>query len=865
MPGLLEGIGKLSRRPLQGLGEGFMCFARLFGTAVIYFPALLAACMPALAYGDSPAQAKAAADKAKPSSANILPAPLSGFSDGGAFQLYLHEEKLATMNFAWKPDGSFESDSTVSLAGQSIKQGLKIVPDKDGRWLTISIKSPRGDIMLQREGAVVRRTDKKKTETINLKANAVLFDNFSPALISQSLRSYDRTKGGKQKLQLFVLPGVMIEETVERKKDIERTVAGQDLKLTEFACGLTGVDLSVWADSQGKVYLADVPAQHAAYIREGFEILRQAPETDPLVSKAVCKFKCERNVQVPMRDGIKLATNIYRPEGIDRAPVVLIRTPYKKEMSEIQGAFFARRGYAVAIQDCRGRFASAGTWEPFFHEPADGYDTIEWLAAQPWCTGKVGMIGGSYLGWVQWWAASQQPPHLTTMIPNVAPPDPFYNLPYEYGVYFLWAAIWWADVLESGATADLSGAAFEKISDKKYQKLLKALPVIELDKAVLGKENRYWREWIQHPVNDEYWSRANFLDRLHEVRIPVFHQSGWFDGDGIGSKLNYLRMASFQHPYQKLTLGPWGHTDRATRQHEGRDFGPAAIIDLQRDYLRWLDYWLKGIDNGISREPLVSLFVMGSNRWVHGDVYPLPQTQFQKWYLSSAGKANTSHGAGLLVTEPPADNAPVDEYTYEPGDPTPDPKFYEEPDDPDGSDAKKVKSIEEKKKIQEAHHEAVTAARRDILVYVSKPFEKAYTFAGPVSAVLYASSSAKDTDWFVRLIEVDEKGHLFPLVEGKIRARFRESTKAPSLLEPGKIYPYTIDLWQTGVTIPPGRRLRVEVASASFPFFSRNLNTGGHNETETQYVTAKQTIYHSKEFPSHILLPALPEINNKKP
>jgi putative CocE/NonD family hydrolase len=382
--------------------------------------------------------------------------------------------------------------------------------------------------------------------------------------------------------------------------------------------------------------------------------------------------------------------------------------------------------------------------------------------------------------------------------------------------------------------------------------------VVELDKKVLGRENPFWRQWIDHPRRDAYWDPISFSDKLAEVRIPVYHQSGWFDGDGIGSKLNYLAMARHRHPHQKLVLGPWGHTAEAQRSTLGRDYGPEAVPDLPRSYLRWFDRWLKGIDNGIDKEPLVSLFVMGSNRWVHGPRYPLPQTRFDKWFLASGGKANTAKGDGRLTHQSPAAGAPSDCYTYDPGDPTPDPYFYEEPE----TKAKKIPA-EEARKGAEEYHDRITSSRRDFLVYVTEPFAEPYTFVGPMSAVLYSSTTAKDTDWFVRLMEVDEKGKFFPLARGKVRARFRQSVSEPALLEPGKVYEYKIDLWQTGITIPKGRRLRVEITSAAFPLFSRNLNTGGHNEKETRFLTAEQTVYHSKEYPSHLLLPALPELKGK--
>ncbi len=350
------------------------------------------------------------------------------------------------------------------------------------------------------------------------------------------------------------------------------------------------------------------------------------------IAQAEYEVTLDKDVGVPMRDGLKLATDIYRPDAEGQFPVILVRTPYKKEMNELQAKYFARRGYVYAVQDCRGRFSSPGKWDPFFNEPEDGYDTIEWLAAEPWSNGKVGMIGASYLGWVQWWAARENPPHLVTIIPNVAPPDPYFNIPYEYGAFFMFGAIWWADILEQDATADLSGKAFSEIMEKKYAKILRHLPVIELDEIVLGKKNPYWREWIQHPDNDDYWARASFLDHLDDLNIPVYHQSGWFDGDGIGSKLNYLAMNKHGHEYQKLVLGPWGHSASATRRGpRDTDFGPNAIVDLERSYVRWLDRWLKGVDNGIDREPLVSLFVMGTNKWLTGDVYPLPETEFTEF------------------------------------------------------------------------------------------------------------------------------------------------------------------------------------------------------------------------------------------
>lgn len=790
-----------------------------------------------------------------------------GFGDAGTFGLYVNESRMAVIRFTLSPDGALDNQAVITVGQQSITLSVKITPGPAGEWKRIDMQTPGGVIEMVHEGNTARVTSRGQSQTVELQPNAVLFDNFSPVLMSLPVRAYDRKKGGKQAFPLLIT-GQMFQGSLEMKETVEKSVGGKDLRLTRFLYALPGVDVSVWADESGKVFWADVPAQHAAYVREGFEVLRQAVPDDPLLSKPAYSVKVDRNVRIAMRDGTHLAADLYRPDAEGRFPIILSRTPYDRRLIEPQAEYYARRGYVFAAQDCRGRFASEGAWEPFVNEKADGYDTIEWLARQSWSSGKVGMIGGSYLGWVQWLATTQKPPHLATIIPNVAPPEPFYNIPYEHGVFFLFGAIWWADIVESTAGADLAGqlAAFGRIGNKKYNQILRSLPVIDLDKTVLGRENRYWREWIAHSTDDAYWRRADFYDELKDADIPVFHQSGWFDGDGIGSKLNYQKMVSHGHRNQKLVLGPWGHTDTDSRMFGEWDFGPQAIVDLQRQYLRWFDHWLKGIDNGIEREPLVSIFVMGSNRWLRDNVYPIAGTKFQKWYLTSGGKGNTSGGDGLLGTDLPAASSPADQYSYDPGDPTPAVDVYPGEDDEANSTtapsthpaASRPRTTEEEVKLQKAYHAKLTATRRDFLVYTSAPLEKPLTIAGPVSAVIYASSSAADTDWFVRLVEVNKDGQLWSRGEGRLRASFRNSNQHPQPIKPGDIYEYHLDLWQTGTEVPAGSRLRVEVCSADFPLFSRNLNTGGHSETETRFVTARQTIYHDAGHPSHVLLPVIP-------
>lgn len=792
----------------------------------------------------------------------VKPYPMSGYEDSGIFKLIVQDTEVGRIEYSLTPDGQYKRKFTISMAGQKAEFTMQVTSNAAGEWKSMELTAPTDMVNVKRLADKAEYTTKKnqKTYSVDLEANHILYDNYGPVFEGLMLKAYDMEKKGVQTFTRFIVPTMFKDVNLEFKGQEIRRVKEKDWNLNRFDLDLLGIGLHIWADKQNKVMLITVPVQHAAYVREGFEDLLQVSAEDPLLSKS--QFEVEKKtVKIPMRDEVNLSTDLYFPkteaEG-SKFPVILIRTPYMKDMNELTGNYFGKRGYVVAIQDCRGRFASEGTWEPFIYEPKDGYDTIEWLGTREWSSGKVGMIGGSYVGWVQLWAASENPPHLTTIIPNVAPPDPFYNIPYEYGSFFILGAIWWAEILEKEATGDLSGQAMAQINERKYEKILKSLPVIELDKKILGKKNLYWRKWIEHNTNDQYWQQANFIDKLKTLDLPVFLQSGWFDGDGIGSKLNYMALKQSKNKYIKLVLGPWGHTDQSHSQVGDYDFGKEAAPDLQVMYLRWFDYWLKGIDNKIVEEPLVQYFLMFSNQWVKGSTYPVPEkTQFTKFYLSSSEGANTSKGDGVLSTEIKEEGREFDQYVYDPGDPTPWPEYYYKSEEEIKQEKEKTIDLEEYKNKIEVFHNNVTDIRKDILVYQTPVLEVPISIGGPISAVLFASTSAPDTDWFITLMDVDKEGKIFHLVRGTIRARFRNSMERPELLEKGKIYKYEIDMWQTGITFQKGHRIRIEISSALFPMFSRNLNTGGHNEMETEFKQATQKIFHSTDYPSYILLPVV--------
>jgi putative CocE/NonD family hydrolase len=769
-----------------------------------------------------------------------------GFEDSANFKLYMKGTIIATVSNSLDKAGNYQRKMVISMAEQTAEFQMTTVPDESGVWETITIENPAfGTIQGRKEGNRAVYTIKGEQKSVSLPEDHVLYDDYGMHYESVMLQKYDLETGGKQVFKRFRIPesfpGDIIDVEVEYLDEEVRSIGDRSISFKKFQVKVMGIPSVYWIDQDFRICLTETKAAQAFGVREGFEELMFPQEADTLLSRA--KFGVEKKVQMmPMRDGIELATDLYFPEGQEgKFPCILIRTPYKKESSELDGKFYASRGYAVAIQDVRGRYASEGEWEPFVNEGADGYDAIEWLAAQPWSNGKVGMVGGSYLGWVQFLAAVQKPPHLLTIIPNVVPPDPFYNIPYEYGSFFTLASLWWAEMVEKEAASDITMKKFYEVSGRDYEKDLDHLPVIDLDLKIFGKKNSYWRKWVEHNRNDSYWERASYLDKLKDLDIPVFLQSGWLDGDTIGSKLAYLRLKESKNRHIKLILGPWGHSDIAISL-SGRDMGEEGVVDLPTLYVRWFDYWLKGMDNKILEEPLVQLYTMNSKNWLKAETYPLPQTKFTKLYLSSFKGANTLKGDGKLTWKRPEETKPYETYTYDPGDPTP---------------AWQFRAAKGGKK----RYEEITEKRQDILVFETDPFEGAVTIAGPMSAKLYASTSALDTDWFISIFAFSENDGPIPLGNpwgrGTIRARFRNSMSEPELLEPGKIYEYSIDLWHTGITLDEGWRIRVEITSAFFPFFSRNLNTGGHNEMDTEYVQAEQKIYHSKEYPSHILLPVI--------
>ena len=555
----------------------------------------------------------------------------------------------------------------------------------------------------------------------------------------------------------------------------------------------------------------------------------------------------QNRVPVPMRDGVILYADVFRPVGDGKHPVLVSRTPYSTERypsSYRSAVYFARRGYAYVFQDTRGRHESEGKWEPFRNDIEDGYDTIEWAAKQPWSNGKVGMQGGSYLGHVQWRAAMSDPPSLVTIFPNVASTSLYHdwitlNGGWRLSFNFGWGAVRQESrIMQNVGPHNLAGGP-ENIS---YDKVLWHMPLNTMQELV-GRNAQFYKDWMAHPDYDDYWRKINVEEVFEKIGIPIHTFGGWFDIFSQGTLRGYAGMSKkgkteTARKGSNLIIGPWGHGP--SRITGDVDFGETAPVDSSAVSLRWYDYWLKGIQNGLDKEPPVKLFTMGSNEWMWENEYPIARTQYTEMYFHSGGEANSKRGDGTLTWDKPVSSEPADRYTYDPNHPVPSVGGNNCCGTPTPAGPREQNEVE---------------SRRDVLVYTSDFIEEPVRIAGPVKVVLYASSDAVDTDFVAKLVDVYPDGKAYNMAEGIMRARYHKSLEEPELLEPGKVYRFEIDLVGTSVEFQQGHRIRVRVASAHFPQFDRNPNTGEPFGTGDEIKIAKQTVYHTQAQPSHVVLP----------
>jgi uncharacterized protein len=572
----------------------------------------------------------------------------------------------------------------------------------------------------------------------------------------------------------------------------------------------------------------------------------------------------EKNVMVPMRDGVRLATDVYRPTEGGPFPVLISRLPYNKELpmmaqAAIDTSRAVQAGYAVVLQDCRGRFASEGEFTPIFNEASDGADSVDWIAQQTWSTGQVGTVGGSYLGFTQWLLAKEQPEALRAMAPAITTSD-YYESPWRHtgGVFELGISLFWSlfmvpeelqrQLRQGKASMEQMGTLMQVMSNASSQ--FEHLPL--MDMSLLRDFAPYYFDWLAHPTYDDYWRGIAHKEHYEQITVPALNIGGWYDIFLGGTLENYTGMkqrggSAVARQNQRLLIGPWSH-GYMTGIFPERNYGLMAsgdVADVVGAQLRWYDHWLKGENNGVEQDKPVKIFVMGLDQWREEDDWPLPDTQFRPYYQHSDGHANTATGDGMLSTEAPAEEA-EDVYLYDPRRPVP---------TVGGAILLSLAmGIDQGPRDQRSME-----AREDVLCYSTLILEKPVEVTGPIKLVLYVSSSARDTDFTGKLVDVYPDGRAEILTDGILRTRYRESFSEPKLLEPGQIYELHLDLWATSNVFKVGHRIRLEVTSSNFPRFDRNTNTGGTIETETEkdFVQAVNRVYHDSAHPSHLILPII--------
>lgn len=554
----------------------------------------------------------------------------------------------------------------------------------------------------------------------------------------------------------------------------------------------------------------------------------------------------DRNVAVTMRDGTILRADIYRPKAEGKFAVLLARTPYDKQGERETAVRAAERGYVAIVQDVRGRYESDGEWYPFKYESADGYDTVEWAAALPYSNGKVGMFGSSYVGATQLLAAIAHPPHLAGILPGVTASNYHDGWVYQGGAFEQWFSESW--------TAKLSWNTLDRRLKKETNSLqwVEKLPLNSFPVQVPALQDNlatYFSDWLAHPSYDDFWKQWSIEDHFEQIKVPVFHIGAWYDIFLRGTLRGYqgLRMRAGSEEArrgQRLLIGVGGHAGGGPKVGE-IDFGPQAIAGENELMFRWYDSLLKGLTNGVDQEKPVKIFVLGKNVWREEDEWPLVRAKSTRCYLQSSGNAISVSGEGSLTPQTPTVKGSSDIFTYDPANPVP------THGGPLCCDRERMAAGPmDQRSVEE---------RNDVLVYTTPAFQKDFEVTGPVSLELYVSSSAEDTDFTAKLVDVWPNGYAQNLTEGILRMRYRNTQEKAEMMKLGAVYPIMIDMAGTSNVFLAGHKLRLEVSSSNFPRFDRNLNTGEEQASSSRMVKATNTVWHDQTHSSALILPVVPQ------
>lgn len=544
--------------------------------------------------------------------------------------------------------------------------------------------------------------------------------------------------------------------------------------------------------------------------------------------------RIERGVAMTTSDGIKLVSDIYHPQRAGSAPIILVRIPYSKPLlnttfATIVGRFWAERGYRVVIQGTRGRYDSGGEFYPLRYERQDGLETLAWLSKQPWFSGHVGMWGGSAFGYTQWVLADTMDPGPSALIIQIASTD-FHGMFYPGGAFSLESALYWA--VRSYGDQDVTP------SPEALHQGYNGFPLVEADNRTVGEEIPFFNDWVNHPERDQYWGEIDGEDRTRKLKAPVLLMAGWFD-PFLPTQINdFVLIRREADPKvastTRLIIGPWAHAQTVIfpggvtpRNYRLESLAPSVA---------WFDQHLYSSGTTVQHTPPVRIYVMGENVWRDEPEWPPARAQYTPYYLQSGGKGNSIAGDGILTLEPPPLREPADCYVYDPHQPVP---------TAGGAMIGPLAGVEMQNAIE---------ARQDVLVYTTAPLEEDLEVTGPLQLVLYVSTTAPNTDFTAKLVDVHPDGSAYNVSEGIVRRSY-DGPNSPVGTTPTEI---RIDLWPTSIVFFKDHKIRLEVSSSNYPRFDRNPNTDGHIATETRPIVATQTIHHSLETPSRMILPVIP-------
>lgn len=561
---------------------------------------------------------------------------------------------------------------------------------------------------------------------------------------------------------------------------------------------------------------------------EEFTILKQWSKIK--VSPPVYGVRNIGTMMVEMRDGVRLATEIWLPDTDEKVPVILTRTPYGR-LSKANDYFrFVARGYAVCIQDVRGCGDSEGIFQPKYFETEDGDDTLNFIVEQSFCNGNIGMFGASYLGCTQWAAAASGNAHLKAIVSIVTSGDPFTDLPRKGGAFASGVMAW------AFSLADRKHKK-ENMERVDWGEIMRLRPLKDIPEMVLGEKIPFWTEWCHHERYDHFWERCNWFTNRHKINVPALIVSGWYDDNGAATTQALEIVADYPSQDRKVILGPWMHQGNGRREIHGIEFGVDALrYDLDLCYQLWFDNKLKGVENGIERGARVEYYEVGSEVWKSCDNWPPEDIVLTPLYIGSSGSAQSSGGDGVLSFES-FDQEHCDSYLFDPDNPAP----------------HIIDMSENEICVPENYSDM--ERRSDVLIYTSEPLTEPLSVAGDLSVEFYASSSAKDTDWIVRVTDVDEKGNSIRLCDGLLRAKFRNGFDRIDLLEPGKVEHYVIRMSKISCVFGQGHRIRLQVTSGAENYIFPNPNTGSNFFLDTDSLIAEQCVYHGGVFPSKVILP----------